>query len=381
MHFVVLVFAMLFVASAMAQDGQPGPGRYFVAVNGNDAWSGRLPAPNAAKTDGPFATLGRARDALRAEKGQKVVYVRGGTYYLNEPLALTPADSGASFLAYPGERPVLSGGRPVTGWRKGEGSVWTAQVPDAAKLAFRQLRVGGERQICARYPNFDPANPYKGGWSFVVSTQPRVGVFGASVVKIHTPGDWIEWKVSVPADGAYKLWLYYGAKNEPFGRTDMADRTTFRVDGQEPVFLQNLPDTGAWDKFQWSPTAMLQLTKGEHTLRWTNVKGGGLNFDAFALCDDPDWKPQGIERGQKPVFFEKTGFSDGKHLIVVQAEAWSAAQGKEMARSELKSLAHKTRFQFRPGDIRQYPRSPQPEIHIFPAWGWVNTILHVTRID
>ncbi|MBM4044191.1 MAG: hypothetical protein FJ279_03685, partial [Planctomycetes bacterium] len=51
------------------------------------------------------------------------------------------------------------------------------------------------------------------------------------------------------------------------------------------------------------------------------------------------------------------------------------------ARSELKSLAHKTRFQFRPGDIRQYPRSPQPEIHIFPAWGWVNAILHVTRID
>ena len=38
----------------------------YVSVQGNDAWSGRLPEPNAAKTDGPFATLERARDAIRA---------------------------------------------------------------------------------------------------------------------------------------------------------------------------------------------------------------------------------------------------------------------------------------------------------------------------
>src|SRR5438094_982555 len=33
---------------APAQDAAPGEGRYFVATNGNDAWSGRLAAPNAA---------------------------------------------------------------------------------------------------------------------------------------------------------------------------------------------------------------------------------------------------------------------------------------------------------------------------------------------
>src|SRR5215469_17727983 len=42
---------------------------FFVAPEGNDGWSGRVPAPTAA--DGPFATLGRARDAVRAwRKGQ-----------------------------------------------------------------------------------------------------------------------------------------------------------------------------------------------------------------------------------------------------------------------------------------------------------------------
>jgi hypothetical protein len=30
---------------------------YYVAPNGNDRWSGTLPAANAAGTDGPLATL------------------------------------------------------------------------------------------------------------------------------------------------------------------------------------------------------------------------------------------------------------------------------------------------------------------------------------
>ena len=38
---------------------------FFVSTDGNDSWSGRLVAPNAAKTDGPFATIARARDAIR----------------------------------------------------------------------------------------------------------------------------------------------------------------------------------------------------------------------------------------------------------------------------------------------------------------------------
>ena len=41
---------------------------FYVATDGNDDWSGTLPAPNEAGTDGPFATLARARDAIRALK-------------------------------------------------------------------------------------------------------------------------------------------------------------------------------------------------------------------------------------------------------------------------------------------------------------------------
>ena len=105
-------------------------GELFVATGGNDQWSGTLPEPNAAGTDGPLATLGRARDEARKQRaaGQPVkVLVRGGTYFLEAPFVLEPQDSGtaetpALFAAYPGERPIFSGGRSITGWQKGRAS-------------------------------------------------------------------------------------------------------------------------------------------------------------------------------------------------------------------------------------------------------------------
>ena len=83
---------------------------FFVSSFGNDAWSGLLAEPNADGTDGPFATLERARDAMRADPDIATTYVRDGTYYLSSTLDLTSADTGVTFAAYPGETPILSGG-------------------------------------------------------------------------------------------------------------------------------------------------------------------------------------------------------------------------------------------------------------------------------
>lgn len=359
---------------------------FYVATDGDDAWSGRLPSPNAAGTDGPFETLARARDAvleLKAKPGHEgpyVVMVRGGMYFLKEPLALGPDDSGTAerpviYCAYPGEEVTLSGGRLVTGWRKWKNRIWVADVPDAGagKGHFRQLFVRGERQTRARTPNFDPANPTTGGWSFVQEFgDPAKGSFGTSLTRIHTGGDTFLWKVDVPADGDYALWFYYGANNKPFGRDRMDDRTTMRIDGGEPVYLKNLPDTGGWDRFEWNRTATLRLRKGERRLRWTNVKGGGLNFDAFALSDDPGWRPKGKKLGEPAA---------GKHVVLVQAETFVDAKSKELKVAKGRGAHYKNKFRFAPGDIEAWPRSSEPEIHIFPAWGWVNAILSVDRID
>ena len=97
---------------------------FYVSTEGNDSWSGRLDEPNADKTDGPFATLAGARDALRKLKqagqlaGPITVLVRGGRYLLTEPVVFTPEDSWpTTYAAYPGEEPILDGGRRIEGWR------------------------------------------------------------------------------------------------------------------------------------------------------------------------------------------------------------------------------------------------------------------------
>jgi len=43
-------------------------GDFFVSPKGSDRWSGTLPEPNAAGTDGPLATLEHARDVIRELK-------------------------------------------------------------------------------------------------------------------------------------------------------------------------------------------------------------------------------------------------------------------------------------------------------------------------
>src|SRR5437867_9931803 len=93
---------------------------FFVATNGNDQWSGRLESPNMRKTDGPFATLPRALQAIREEKQRPltILLLRKGYYFLTEPLILKPKDSRVEFSAYRNEQPIISGGRRITGWKE-----------------------------------------------------------------------------------------------------------------------------------------------------------------------------------------------------------------------------------------------------------------------
>jgi hypothetical protein len=138
----------------------------YVSPDGNDGWSGSLPKPNADKTDGPFATIKKARDRiiqLKALGGLRqpiTVLLRGGVYEQRQTMVFTPDDSGTkacpiTFQAYPGEVPVISGGRAIGGWQS-DGKLWRASVPktpDGTVWRFNQLVVDGQRRTRARIPN------------------------------------------------------------------------------------------------------------------------------------------------------------------------------------------------------------------------------------
>ncbi len=137
---------------------------FHIAPSGSDEWSGRPPQPNPAGTDGPFATLERARRAVRQLKAASTkkdvsVAIRGGTYRLDGPVVFGPEDGGTkdhsvTYAAWPGETPVFTGGRRITGW-KSDGKLWTVELPQvkAGRWHFCELFVNGRRCRRARSPN------------------------------------------------------------------------------------------------------------------------------------------------------------------------------------------------------------------------------------
>jgi hypothetical protein len=175
---VLLWFSI--VSSAIAA---PAPVTLYVSPVGSDRWSGRLAQANQEGSDGPLATLERARDAARkiTKRAGVIIVIRGGIYSRSEPLSLTRKDSGTPehpvvWKAAGGENVILSGAatvyrfQPVT-----EPAVLARLSPLAAKqVVFADLRsqgltdygnieqrgspalelfYEGKRMPVARYPN------------------------------------------------------------------------------------------------------------------------------------------------------------------------------------------------------------------------------------
>src|ERR1700761_5867195 len=108
-----------------------------------------------ASPTGPIQTLTQARDAARTLRrsgttGPITIIIHAGTYFLTEPLTLTPEDSNTTWQSSHGEHPILSGGRPITNWTRTSTNTWTADAPGTY---FRQLFINGNRATRARTPN------------------------------------------------------------------------------------------------------------------------------------------------------------------------------------------------------------------------------------
>lgn len=106
--------------------------KLYVAPNGNDS--------NDGSEGSPFATVQKAKDTIKSmnasnslPEGGVTVYLRGGTYYMEEGMTFTKEDSGKegsliTYTAYPGEDVTISGQIPL------EKSWFKAADDDAKKI-------------------------------------------------------------------------------------------------------------------------------------------------------------------------------------------------------------------------------------------------------
>ncbi len=143
--FPVLLGLFLALSSRLSADGQAS---FYVSPTGTG---------DLCSLESP-CSLTAARDHVRRENddmaGDITVYLRGGTYQPSEPFELSAEDSGTNefnitYMAYPEETPILSGGREIIGWTlfDADKNIYRAEVGD---LQTRQLYVNGNRAIRAR---------------------------------------------------------------------------------------------------------------------------------------------------------------------------------------------------------------------------------------
>ncbi len=224
-------------ADASEADSSPNGLRFHVSPNGSDTWSGKLASPNADRTDGPFATLIRARDAIRQLKrdGQYLapvtVLLADGTYHLAEPLVLNGQDGGTdtkpiTYTAYPGHHPTLSGGQAISEWQPHQGEIVKSHLPEvkSGHWYFRQLFSGGQRQLRARWPKHDPNDPLYGGWAFIEATLPK-GEKNTATFRFDPSDQLPRWANSDQAEVNVFPWYCWVNDLIPLDRIDLRERT------------------------------------------------------------------------------------------------------------------------------------------------------------
>ncbi len=105
--------------------------------------------------DGEIASPQAARDAARALPKPARIVVADGVYDVAGGLEFGAQDSGVTWEAAPGAKPVFSGGRRIGGWQDAGGGLWRTELPEvrAGRWYFEQLWVNGRRATRARSPN------------------------------------------------------------------------------------------------------------------------------------------------------------------------------------------------------------------------------------
>lgn len=172
--------------------------------------------------DGPVKTLAQARDAARAyqqyqaarpaEAREKIVItLRGGYHFIDQPVTFDGRDSDLTIQGKAGETATLGSGRRITGWRKLDGNLWYADVPQAKEGAagaapawdFRTLTVNGrwcQRSFLPQKGFFEHLSVYSEPWRSTTG-----GGFGVVPVElkrnmIYKPEDLGTWLSTANAE-------------------------------------------------------------------------------------------------------------------------------------------------------------------------------------
>jgi uncharacterized protein YjdB len=181
-----LLLVMSFITNGQSQ-------LYVDPINGSDSFNGSLSTP--------FQTITKAQSSVRSYLATLTnmtndfyIYLKGGTYSLNTTLNFSALDGGKDgfnviYKAYNNEKPIISGGKKVSGWIQVPGEKYfVANVPTTGAISypsyFRQIWVNGKRRQQAKS---DFINVYPKPFDNVATTQVADGyIVKKAAIKNYT---------------------------------------------------------------------------------------------------------------------------------------------------------------------------------------------------
>ncbi|MEU1436325.1 right-handed parallel beta-helix repeat-containing protein [Streptomyces sp. NPDC005786] len=266
---------------------------YVSASDGDDA--------NSGGRDAPLRTITAARDALagRTSPGARgTVYIRGGTYVLDDTIRLSGKEnSWVTYAAYRDEKVTLTGSHelPADGWQRltdlSDDTLAEPRYSSHTRLNTPELRDGVWVFDLGAH-GIDPGTLYKNGFNWVQQPfAPELVVDGGT----QTLAEYPDGNTCATTETACHLWGT-GAKWKADGPRDLmnvdpdarfgpesdwnSSGTTPRAQFEDKKQL--LPDTGQRDT--WSPEEMRRMTPSVFT-----VGGRAASGDRYR-----NWAPEAV---------------------------------------------------------------------------------------
>ena len=238
-------------ARRATQSTQLPAGAVFVAPSGDDGAAGSEAAP--------LRSIQAACDL--AARTSRVVVLRGGTHFLASTITLTAAHSHLRIMPYPGETPVVSGGKELqVAWEAHDvangKNIWKADI--SGQVAdVPGLQLDGVRATRARYPNLPGGIEVSPGYDAMISekdatwTPPQFDRFGnvtfftdarPDTLRNVTPDDWFQ-RYMIGVGGLCSVYdppVSYWCSEHPSGGGAFAFRTPSGVTPKAGI-LPNAP--------------------------------------------------------------------------------------------------------------------------------------------
>lgn len=135
---------------------------------------------NVGTKEMPVQTIEKAFEkAIKIKKSSNetmAIHLMEGNYHLSAPLLITSKLNNISIIGEGSDRVSIKGSKVLTtNWEVFNENIWATDIKD--DIDFNQLFINGEKQILARYPNYDENGGYWQGSANDVIAKERVATW------------------------------------------------------------------------------------------------------------------------------------------------------------------------------------------------------------